>query len=183
MRKVLAGPEPVHLADSLVTSASGLCRTTSGVRSDLDEFIDLVESARVADTRSESDSLIAHARQLMRIYSADLLPGDLYDDWMDEVRNRARLDFCDALTRAALAAEGCGRYSDALELLSRVLTVDPWREDVYQATMRCHARAGQRSLAIQTYMHCRSRLVEDLGIDPSAETKQVYEALLTLDSR
>lgn len=182
MRKVLAGPGPAHMADALVTSVSGLCRTTSGVRSDLDEFIDLVESARVADTMNDSDSLIARARQLMRIYSADLLPGDLYDDWIGEVRNRARLDFCDALTRAALAAEDCGRYVDALELLSRVSTVDPWREDVYQATMRCHARVGQRSLAIQTYMHCRSRLVEDLGIDPSSETRQVYEALLVLDS-
>lgn len=182
MRKVLAGPGLVDLADTLVTSMSGLCRTTSGVRSDLDEFIDVVESARIADVRGEAESLIAHARQLVRIYSADLLPGDLYDDWMGEVRNRARLDFCDVLMRAALAAEGSRRYADALELLSRVSAVDAWREDVYQATMRCHAKAGQRSLAIQTYMHCRSRLVEDLGIDPSAETRQVYETLLSLDS-
>jgi DNA-binding SARP family transcriptional activator len=36
---------------------------------------------------------------------------------------------------------------------------------------------------METYMLCRSRLVEDLGVDPSRETVELYELILGMEDR
>ena len=66
----------------------------------------------------------------------------------------------------------------ALGLVRRALDQDPWREDLYQAALRLQIAAGQRSAAIDTYLSCRTRLVDELGIDPSGETTRLYQSVL-----
>jgi len=83
---------------------------------------------------------------------------------------------------AARTAEAAGDPDEALVFLRPAGVADPWREDIYQAMMRCQMLSGQRSRAIETYIACRGRLVEDLGIDPSAETTRLYEAVLAMES-
>jgi len=109
------------------------------------------------------------------------MPGDAYDDWFAVLRERCRHDFEDAMLRASdlLDARGDGR--GALALVRRALQVDPWREDLYQAALRLQIACGQRSAAIDTYMSCRSHLVDDLGIDPSGETTRLYAQVLAMD--
>ncbi|MHB8966419.1 MAG: AfsR/SARP family transcriptional regulator, partial [Coriobacteriia bacterium] len=63
------------------------------------------------------------------------------------------------------------------------LAQDWWREDLYQAALRYQIMAGQRSGAIETYLTCRSRLSEDLGLDPSMETQKLYEQILAMETR
>ena len=83
------------------------------------------------------------------------------------------------------AARGCSRRtaitSGALQLLRQALTHDAWREDLYQAALRCQIASGQRSAAIDTYMTCMHKLSEDLGLDPSAETKRLYAQVLAME--
>jgi DNA-binding SARP family transcriptional activator len=85
------------------------------------------------------------------------------------------------MMRAAALLEARGDAQGGVSLLRRALQHDPWREDLYQAALRLQMVAGQRSAAIETYMTCRSRLVEDLGIDPSSETKRLYEQVLGME--
>jgi DNA-binding SARP family transcriptional activator len=47
--------------------------------------------------------------------------------------------------------------------------------------LRCQIAGGQRSAAIETYMACRHKLVEDLGIDPSEETRKLYDRVLAME--
>ena len=49
--------------------------------------------------------------------------------------------------------------------------------------LRCQIAAGQRSSAIDTYFHCRDRLAEELGLDPSAETRALYDQILAMEDR
>ena len=66
-------------------------------------------------------------------------------------------------------------------MLRRPIAHDVLREDFYQTALCLQIAAGQRSTAIETYMSCRSRLVEDLGIDPSRETTALYEQVLGME--
>jgi DNA-binding SARP family transcriptional activator len=84
--------------------------------------------------------------------------------------------------RAGRYFETHEEYEYALEFLRRASQADPWREDVYQGIMRCSMHSGRRSGAIETFLTCRSRLCEDLGIDPSAETMRLYDAVLAMDA-
>jgi DNA-binding SARP family transcriptional activator len=45
----------------------------------------------------------------------------------------------------------------------------------------CRSDAGNGLAAIDTYMSCRSHLVDDLGIDPSSETTRLYTQVLAME--
>lgn len=183
MKRALACGRPPSAARSLVQCSGGVCRVTRQVRSDLDDFEDALASLRAAAAVEDVDTVLAAGRRLIEIYRGELLPGDLYEEWLAEVRERSKHDFCDAMMMAASAAASRSDTEAALLFLRKASAADPWREDVYQSMMRCQMSAGQRSRAIETYLSCRSRLTEDLGIDPSVETTRIYQAVLAMEEQ
>lgn len=182
LKTTLAGGTVHDNARNYVQNAGGLCRVTPAVRSDLDEFDDAIAALRTCVSSEDTSGVLEAARGLMNLYRGELLPGDVYDDWVGDMRERLRHGFCDALLTAARYAEAHDEHEAALEFLRRASSTDPWREDVYQATMRCCMYSGGRSGAIEAFLACRDKLAEDLGIDPSAETMKLYEAVLAMDA-
>lgn len=165
-----------------VEHVRGVCRlVTDAVRCDLSDFEGLLVVVRKARSAGDTDAELAALHDVADIYRGELLPGDVYDDWFAPLRERCRHDFEDAMLRAAEIFEGRDEPQEALGLLRRALAHDPWREDLYQAALRLQITAGQRSAAIETYMLCRTRLVEDLGIDPSSETTRLYQHVLGME--
>lgn len=154
---------------------------TSLLRSDLDQFHTELGVLHVARTAGDGAAVIASATRIAEVYRGELLPIDIYDEWFEQDRTRARRDFCDAMVAGAQSAVDAQQYDSALVLLRRVSAIDPWREDVYQLMMRCQMFVGQRSGAIETYNVCRTRLVDDLGIDPCAETVRIFQAVLAME--
>jgi len=181
MKRALACGGPPSGAKQLVQCTGGVCRATRQVRIDLDDFDDALTCLRAAAVASDLDGVLSAARQLTGIYRGELLPGDLYEEWFADARERIKHDFCDAMMTAANVAESHADSEAALLFLRKASAADPWREDVYQSMMRCQMNAGQRSRAIETYLSCRSRLTEDLGIDPSIETTRIYQAVLAME--
>jgi DNA-binding SARP family transcriptional activator/tetratricopeptide (TPR) repeat protein len=165
-----------------VRATGSMCSIdTATVRSDLDDFDELLGAAREAEEHEDPGTAIRAYAQLMDVYRGDLLPGDVYDDWFAPLRERYRHEFSDAMLRAATMLIERDDPAGALRMLRRALAFDPWREDVYQATLRCQISSGQRSAAVETYVACRARLAEDLGLDPSAETRKLYETILAME--
>jgi DNA-binding SARP family transcriptional activator len=160
----------------------GVCRTvTERVRTDLDEFESQLSAAARARAEGHETIELAALKRVAELYRGERLPGEAYDDWFAALRERCRHDFEDAMLRAATLLEAHGDAQGGVALLRRALEHDPWREDLYQSALRLQMVAGQRSAAIETYMNCRSRLVDDLGIDPSAETTRLYQQVLGME--
>ena len=44
--------------------------------------------------------------------------------------------------------------------------------------MRAYARAGQRGRALRQYLECRRALIDQLGVEPSAETAGLQQRIL-----
>lgn len=181
MKKALVANGKPSLGEAYVRSSGGSCWVLESVTSDLDVFDEAMERLRSAIASASHDAAIDAAREVADVYRGDLLPGDLYEESFTADRERYKSEFCDAMVAAATIAEEHADPATALRFLRRVIAIDPWREDVHQAMMRCLAASGQRSRAIETYLYCRSRLVEDLGIDPSVETVRLYQAILAMD--
>jgi DNA-binding SARP family transcriptional activator len=182
MKKALAGGAAPETAAHLVRCAGGICGVTSDVRSDLDDFQDALDALREADAMNDRLGVVSAANALVSLYRGEFLPGDVYEDWFSDIRTQKRHEFSDAMVRAARFVERAGDESEALVYLRKGSIADPWREDIYQIMMRCQMRTGQRSTAIETYLSCRGRLVDDLGIDPSIETTELYQAVLAMDA-
>jgi DNA-binding SARP family transcriptional activator len=159
----------------------GVCRVTDAVHSDIAEFGRYSRAIRDANSSGRHADAVEAGELLIEVYRGDLLPADLYESWFEDDRTRFRREFCDSMLTAADSAYETGRYDAALNFLRRASAADPWREDVYQMIMRCQMTAGQRSGAIETYKTCRARLVDDLGIDPCAETNELFQAVLAME--
>jgi DNA-binding SARP family transcriptional activator len=110
-------------------------------------------------------------------YGGDLLEGS-YDEWLLEERERVRDRLVGALERLAERLEQRGEHAAAVGHAERLLRLEPLREDAYRRLMRLHDAAGDRARALRVYHACVATLERDLGVAPSAATREAYEALL-----
>ena len=153
------------------------------VHSDIDELEDALTRAREAVANQDLNAALRAYEQVASTYRGDLLPGDVYDDWFASIRAHYRSVYIDAMQRAAtLLLDGNDGLS-ALGFVRRAIQADQLREDLYQVQMRCEIQACQRNAAIDTYFLCAQRLSEELGLDPSAETRALYDQILAMEDR
>jgi predicted ATPase/DNA-binding SARP family transcriptional activator len=106
-----------------------------------------------------------------------LLPGE-DGDWLGPHRRAVEATALHAALLVAQACTGLGEHRRAVETARRAVGSHPLDESTHRSLISALDRSGDRAGAVQAYEQCRSVLGEQLGIDPSAETVQVYlEAL------
>lgn len=165
-----------------VESVGGVCRVPiHALSSDLRDFEAALLDARRAEKAGDARAAVDAYRRVEQLYHGDLLPGDVYDDWFGSLRERCRQQLGDAMQCGARILEEQSNVDEALHMVRSGLAFDPWREDLYQAALRLQIKAGRRSAAIETYQTCKSRLAEDLGLDPSVETRRLYDQILAME--
>jgi DNA-binding SARP family transcriptional activator len=133
--------------------------------------------AALARADREADGGLAALREAVALYRGDLLEGR-HDEWLLGERERLRQRFLGALERLAALLEARGELADAVGHAERLLREDPLREDAHRLLMRLHDARGDRARALRAYHACAATLERELGVAPSAPTRQLYEALL-----
>ncbi|MDX1616692.1 MAG: BTAD domain-containing putative transcriptional regulator, partial [Candidatus Promineifilaceae bacterium] len=118
----------------------------------------------------------------------DLVRGDFLEDlhvrdapefevWLLGQRERLRRQ-ARQIMRALLDHDlARGQYQQGLAAARRLLAQDPWREEAHRWLIRFLALNGQRAAALAQYEQCRQILAEELGVEPSAETRALVEAV------
>lgn len=107
------------------------------------------------------------------IYTGDLLPMDLYDEWTELPREHYRQLFLDVLLTLAEKYEQQGELSEAAEMLRLALAKDSVLESAHRGLMQIFARQGQANRALRQYELCHEALEKELGIPPSSETDKM----------
>jgi DNA-binding SARP family transcriptional activator len=120
---------------------------------------------------------LAALREAVALYGGDLLEG-CYDEWLLGERERLRQRCLAALARLASLLEARGDYAQAISHAERLLRLDPLQEEPYRLLMRLHDAHGDRARALRVYHVCTATLERELGVEPSAVTREAYEALL-----
>jgi DNA-binding SARP family transcriptional activator len=138
-----------------------------------------VAAFELALLRAQGDTGASPAALLeaVEVYTGDLLEGS-YDDWLLAERNRLRGLYLDALERLATFLEQGRDHAQAIGYAERLVHQDPLNEGAYRLLMRLHDARGQQARALQIYHLCSATLEHELGVEPSAPTRQLYEALL-----
>ena len=114
-----------------------------------------------------SPAPLAHAASL---YRGELLDGftlseAAFEDWLALERTRLRNLALGALDR--LAAHHAGSEPEhAIEILDRLVEIDPLQEQAHRALMRLHAQLGRRAAALRQYETCASVLRRHLDVAP-----------------
>ena len=82
------------------------------------------------------------------------------------------------LSRALWAAESrLGLWLDVVDQTEAALTTITHDEHAARALMEAHWRLGDRGSALRAHDQLRSHLLAELGVEPSAETEDLYSAI------
>ncbi|SHN75491.1 Predicted ATPase [Cryptosporangium aurantiacum] len=168
LRKALADAERGG-RDLVESRAPGYLLRTTAV--DADRFAALA-------TGSDAESLTA-ALALWR--------GDAYADLADEEFVRAevtrlaeqRLVACERLAAARLAR---GEHDLVAADLAELVAGNPLREALRALHIRALYAAGRQAEALDSYADLRTRLADELGLDPSPELVALHGKLLAQDA-
>ncbi|MFL7867708.1 MAG: AAA family ATPase, partial [Anaerolineales bacterium] len=120
--------------------------------------------------------------------AADLLGGEFleglylddtleFESWLLGERERWRSRAEIILTRVITGYMRRGRYTDSLLYARRLLQFIPWHEATHARVMRLLAWTGQRGSALRQYERCRQTLWEELGVQPSDETSNLFHQI------
>lgn len=121
-------------------------------------------------------------RAAERLYRGDFRAHNDESPWARAERDHLAQSRRGMLCAAAEAAITLGRYGDAVELAGTAVRIDRTSETAHRALMRAHAAQGEIGSALRVFEACRAHLAEELGADPSAQTKALHLSLLRGES-
>lgn len=121
----------------------------------------------------------ASGRSAMAIARRGFLP-DVSAPWADRERGRLRdllLRAYDAVGEAGLGLGGPDVLTTR-ELATEIIAEEPLRESAYRLAMRAAVARGDDAEAVQVYARLRTRLADDLGIDPGPQSRALFDEVL-----
>jgi predicted ATPase len=101
-----------------------------------------------------------------------------FEEWQVVERERIRLAALDGFISLVKHQAEVGNYRKGIYYARRALELEPLMEVGHQQLMRLLALSGRNSEALVQFETCRQVLENELGVEPSEETKGLYESLL-----
>ncbi|MGD9702605.1 MAG: BTAD domain-containing putative transcriptional regulator [Acidimicrobiia bacterium] len=144
---------------------------------DVDEFDRCMDDGDRHVRHGDPEQALAAFRRAVHLYRGDYLADIPFEEWASTAREAYRAAYLRALERVAALAEELGFVTDATEAASRMLRVDPCREEAHRVLMRCHARQHRLTDVLRQFERCRACLADTIGVTPGPETVALYRQL------
>jgi len=160
---------------------SVLATTSSGYILDPDQVdVDLMTFRRLTTICLDASAAQAVERTVdaMRLVTGELLASEPYVAWAVEAREVVRREVVTACVNGARMANGIGDARGAIGLAHFAISHDRLCEEAWQHLMRVHWLAGQRGDALRAYAELRAAMLDELGEEPSPESRELYLAIL-----
>jgi ABC-type oligopeptide transport system substrate-binding subunit/DNA-binding SARP family transcriptional activator len=147
---------------------------------DLQVFMDLTSKGAVGEGDSISQSRINAMERAADLCRGAFMEGFYLDncltfeEWLRMRREQVDRLLSETLRDLMAVYEQQGRIRPALRFGRRQLALEPWDERTHQRVMRLLAMSGNRSAALAQYEACRRVLGEELHVEPTDETSQLY---------
>lgn len=126
---------------------------------------------------------LTEMRQAAQLYQGDLLDGFSlkdalpFEEWLVIQREQQQQLALDLLSKLTNGLTEANALADAQAIAAQQLNIAPWRESAHRQLMRLFMQQGQRSKALAQYESCRDLLMQELGVEPSAETDGLYQQI------
>ncbi|HEY7192339.1 MAG TPA: AAA family ATPase [Gemmatimonadales bacterium] len=141
----------------------------------------MVDAARFEELTARNG--VGALNEAMALYQGDLLEGlrledPAFEEWLQVNRERLRSRAIGAL-RKLLAEHVRAKATDlAVQVALRLLTFEPFDEAIHRRLMGLYAESGRPNVAMRQYELCVDVLARELGVEPEAATRALYQRLL-----
>ena len=150
---------------------------------DLRAFEDLtreIDSCLKSATSSVSSECVTGLRErLFGLYRGPFMASEGDDPRYVGMRERMRNKFERCVGELARFFEAAGEWEQAVDCYIRSLEADDLAEAFYRRLMLCYRELGRQAEAVDVYNTCKRIFNAELNIEPSPETRAVYERVLS----
>lgn len=143
---------------------------------DTEDFLEHIAAAEAAKRDKNDVELRRNLEGAYDLYRGEFM-GGLYEDWAEEQRHFYQDQFSRVLNALAKLSVADKRWTDALKYAEVILKIDPYREDLHRLVMRVLAAQSKPAAVKKHYEDMSALLKDELGIEPSAETRNLYKEL------
>ena len=150
----------------------------SGIVVDLDQAARLCDRADHQLGAGPALALAAAERVLEVLGAQTALADHPYATWADPAREEVRILLRRARLAAAAAALATGAAQAAMDHAGQAVAADPLDEPAHRQYMAAAGAAGEPAKALAAYEALRSRLADELGVDPAPQTRELHLAIL-----
>lgn len=144
---------------------------------DTEEFERLIADAEAAKREKNTDLFRGSLEAAYELYRGEFMSG-VYDEWAEERRSFYTEQFVRVLSALAKLAFGEKRWAGALKYAQEVLKTDPFREDMHRLVMKVLAAQSKPAAIKKHFQELSDALKSELGIQPAAETRRLYQELM-----
>ena len=156
-----------------LTASTVAIPSSPGAVVDVDRFESLIAQAR-STNGSATDQLLGEALDL---YRGDLLADEAYVDWPVVRRESLRITHRKVLLDQCASSRESGQPLRYLESLQALLQTEPADEEVHRSLIAGLIAGGRLDAARKQFELCRAALHEQFELEPSAETRALFEKL------
>jgi DNA-binding SARP family transcriptional activator/WD40 repeat protein len=148
------------------------------------ELVDVCRLERLVSEASRAAAAgrpASAAREALALFRGAPLADVADEPFADhEIRRleELRLAAAELAVDADLAA---GRHHELVGEIETLLADNPLRERLHAQRMLALYRCGRQAEALEAYRHARTTLVEQIGVEPSAELRALHDAMLRQD--
>ena len=168
-----SGPGGVVLLRDGVYSLDPSLRWSVDVRS----FLERIDEGGSHLSRGRAQEAEASWKAAWQLYHGPFLQG-WTDRWVQAQRDELQLRFTDLLRRLGDLQAALGHLSEAEDAYRTLLIEDPLEEGVHASIMRIYAARGRRDLVNRQFQRLRQVLIQELGVEPSPPTLEVFNELM-----
>jgi predicted ATPase/DNA-binding SARP family transcriptional activator len=181
LRRALAAGHSGPDGERLVTTAGGYVLRVGPEELDVQRCERLIGEGRSLLAAGRPDQARAALSGAVELWRGDVLADFQYDAFAQgEIARLGELRA--AVLEERIAVEMLlGREAQVLGELERLVRDYPYRERLRGQLMLALYRTGRQADALAAYRAARSALVDELGIEPSVELRQLHEAILAQD--
>jgi DNA-binding SARP family transcriptional activator len=177
LRQALGG----QLGARLVTQTPGYLIEVTDDELDLHQFHRLRDAGRQAMARhrwQEADTAFRDALACWRGDPLADIPSTVLRERHVPTLLEARLQVHEWHVEARL---NLGQHDELIGELQQLAAANPMRERVHQHLMLALARAGRQAEALTAYRRLRDTIVDQLGVDPNPDIRDLHQRILTGD--
>jgi DNA-binding SARP family transcriptional activator len=170
LRKVLG-------ADRIDTRGTGYLLRIEGRELDLHRFTELAEQARGEAPAAAAETL----REALALWRGPALTDLGETPFAAAERGRLEALHLAALEERIAADLTVGRHAELIPELEALVAGHPYRERLRREHILALYRSARQAEALEAYQQARRTLVDELGIEPGTELRELERAILRQD--
>lgn len=161
------------------TTSMGYVLDPTHATTDVCEVRRLLTVVHAAARSGAPDRAVTAMERALALVTGDLLQSEQDAPWAGQARHVFSGNITTACLETAAAAHGAGQMDAAVRISTAAIEQDHLAEPAWRTLILALAAQGRQAEALAAYARLRELLADELGIEPSPATRDVYLDLLT----